>query len=61
MTQMVGQILAAFCASTLVIRTLFGFPYFFAIIPYLFNGTVDILGLSGPVCLLITRYVLAEP
>lgn len=39
-----------------MVRTFVDVPYFLAVIPYAHHITVDILGLSGPICLLITRY-----
>lgn len=57
MTQMVGQLLAAICAAQVVIKIVFGYRYVYVVTPALFHITVDLLGLSGPVCLLLTRYV----
>ncbi|KAH7687918.1 hypothetical protein AAVH_40529, partial [Aphelenchoides avenae] len=54
MTQMVGQLLAAICAAQAVIKTIFGYRYVYFVTPTLFHITVDLLGLSGPICLLLT-------
>lgn len=54
-SQFVGQFLAAFCTSSVIIRAFVDVPYFQAVIPYLYIVVVDLLGFSGPMCLLLTR------
>lgn len=56
MMQMVGQLLAAISLAQVVIKTIFGYRYLYLVTPTLFHITVDLLGLTGPICLLLTRY-----
>ncbi|KAH7724156.1 hypothetical protein AAVH_08234, partial [Aphelenchoides avenae] len=53
-SQFVGQLLAAFCSTSTVVRAFTDVSYFLAVVPHVFHITVDILGLSGPICLLLT-------
>ncbi|KAH7724157.1 hypothetical protein AAVH_08235, partial [Aphelenchoides avenae] len=53
-SQFLGQLLATFCTSSLIIRAFVDVPYFQAVIPFVYLFAVDILGFSGPMCLLLT-------
>ncbi|KAH7715554.1 hypothetical protein AAVH_17039 [Aphelenchoides avenae] len=53
--QLAGQMLSAVCSLSVIIAIFENTGYLLSIIASVWAVTVDILGLSGPICLLMTR------